>query len=138
MFSRQYSTHTASCLAICCRCWLSSEGGEHHSRELVNRGSGAGRAASFPGSVTNIDTHTRTIIHTHPLASLYSLCPLPLSIVKIRLLPSSVEQLIHYFFFVLRTFVCCRVRLPSLAWRCLRSRFVLVIKYFIPTVVLLY
>lgn len=120
LFSRQYSIHTTSCLAICCRCWLSPEGGEHHSRELVNRGSGAGRAASFPGSVPNTDTHTSTIIHAHPLASLHSLCPVPLSIVKICLLP----------FFVLQTFVCRRLQLPSLVWRCLRSRFVLVIRYF--------
>lgn len=42
------------------------------------------------------------------------------------------------FLFVLQTFVCRRFRLPSLVWRCLRSRFVPVIKYFIPTAVLLY
>ena len=38
-----------SCLALCRRRRLGSEGGEHHSRELVDGGSGARGAASFSG-----------------------------------------------------------------------------------------
>lgn len=45
-------------IAVCCRCWFNSEGGEHHSRELVHRGSGAGRTSSVPGLVSNTATHT--------------------------------------------------------------------------------
>lgn len=44
-------------LTLCRRCWLNSEGGEHHSRELVNRGSGARRTSSFPGFFLHSYTH---------------------------------------------------------------------------------
>lgn len=60
-------TPPASCLTLCRRCRLNSKGGEHHSGELVNRGSGAWRTSSFPGTGRNTAACTNTDTEAHTL-----------------------------------------------------------------------
>lgn len=92
LFSCLYPNHSPSCLALCCRCWLSSEGGEHHSRELVNRGSGTWRTSSFSGFVLN------TVTHIHKYWNIGLLLSTESSafwlVMTTVFLPSSVGQLI--------------------------------------------
>lgn len=92
LFSCLNPNHSPSCLALCCRCWLSSEGGEHHSRQLVNRGSGARRTSSFPGFVLNTVAHIQKYWNIGLLLSTESSAFW--LVMTTVLLPSSVGQLI--------------------------------------------
>lgn len=61
---------------LCCRCWFCSEGGEHHSRKLVNRGSNSWGAPDLPGEIYSLNlrhTNIKRFAFRHILVILWLL-----------------------------------------------------------------